>query len=344
MSALGFAKSAVILLLALNLRSAYSQAPVRIMFYNVENLFDTYDDTLTDDNDFLPQGLMRWTRERYTNKINSLYKTIVAAGEWEAPAVVAFCEIENRNVLEDLIYNTYLSKFDYGIIHEESPDRRGIDVCLIYRKKIARVLSYRYWIPAEISRSDFNSRSILYTKILLGTDTIHLIVNHWPSRRGGVLAGENYRLLIASMVREKVDSLFERGQSGVKAVILGDFNSTPDEQAIKSLLTSAGSHETLINLSDPLNEDGLGTYRYMGTWELFDQVIVTAPLLSCSDGLYTEPKFLRIFRPDFLLKKDPKYPGLSPFSTYRGYRYQGGFSDHLPVILDLKVRKSGQPE
>jgi predicted extracellular nuclease len=340
--------SAAIVLLVLNLRAGYSQdmvsKPLRIMFYNVENLFDIYDDSITDDNDFLPQGLMRWNRERYTKKITSLYKTIVAAGEWDAPAVVAFCEIENRNVLEDLVYNTYLSKFDYNIIHEESPDRRGIDVCLIYRKKIARVLSYRYWIPAEILKRDFNSRSILYTKILLGNDTIHLIVNHWPSRRGGVLAGENIRLLISSMVREKVDSLFERGQSGVKAVILGDFNSTPDEQAIKSLLTSGSSHDTLINLSDPLNEQGLGTYRYMGTWELFDQVIVTAPLLSCSYGLYTEPKFLRIFRPEFLLRKDPKYPGLSPFSTYKGYKYQGGFSDHLPVILDLKVRKSGQPE
>ena len=287
---------------------------------------------------------MRWNTTRYIKKINCLYKTIVAAGEWEAPAVVAFCEIENRTVLEDLIYNTYLSKFDYGIVHEESPDRRGIDVCLIYRKKIARVLSYRYWIPAEIKKKDFNSRSILYTKILLGNDTIHLIVNHWPSRRGGVLAGENYRLLIASMVREKVDSLLERSPLGVKVVILGDFNSTPDEQAIKSLLTSTRSHEALINLSDPLFDDGVGTYRYMGTWELFDQVIVTAQLLSCSDGLFTEPKFLRIFRPEFLFNKDPKYPGLSPFSTYRGYKYQGGFSDHLPVILDLKIRKSGLPE
>ena len=323
------------ILLTLNLRSGYSQAPFRIMFYNVENLFDTYDDTLTDDNDFLPQGLMRWNRERYLRKINSIYKTIITAGEWEAPAVVAFCEIENRDVLEDLIYNTYLSKFNYGIVHEESPDRRGIDVCLIYRKEIARVLNYRYWVPAEIKKSDFNSRSVLYTRILMGNDTIHLIVNHWPSRRGGVLAGENYRLTIASMIREKIDSLVERNQSEVKVVILGDFNSTPDEQSIKSLLTSAGSHETLINLSDPLNEEGQGTYRYMGTWELFDQVIVTSQLLSCSEGLYTDPKSLQIFRPGFLLRKDPKYPGLSPYSTYRGYKYQGGFSDHLPILLDL---------
>lgn len=338
-----FAKlSAGIVLLALNLSPGHSQdtisPPLRIMFYNVENLFDVYDDTLTDDNDFLPQGLMRWNRERYIKKINSLYKTIVAAGEWEAPAVVAFCEIENRNVLEDLINNTYLSKFDYGIVHEESPDRRGIDVCLIYRKKIARVLNYRYWIPVEINKKDFNSRSVLYTKILICSDTIHLIVNHWPSRRGGVLAGESYRLQIASMIREKVDSIAEGDHSGARIVILGDFNSTPDEQVIKSLLSSADSAGSMINLSDRLDEDGQGTYRYLGTWELFDQVIVSGRLVSCGEGLYTEPKLLSIFRPDFLLKKDPKYPGFSPFSTYRGYKYQGGFSDHLPVLLDLKVR------
>jgi predicted extracellular nuclease len=331
-----------LLLLTLTFNAGYSQVvisqPVRIMFYNVENFFDTYNDSLTDDNAFLPDGLMRWNLGRYNKKTNSLYKTIVAAGEWDPPAVIVFCEIENRKVLEDLIYGTYLSKFKYSIIHEESPDRRGIDVCLIYRKKVANVICYKYWIPAEIKRKDFNSRSVLYTEFLIGSDTIHIIANHWPSRRGGVLAGENYRLQIASMVREKVDSIVERNPSGARIIILGDFNSTPDDQAIKSLICSEDSCKSMINLSERLDDDGLGTYRYMGTWEMIDQVIVSKKLLTCTEGLYTEPNLLRIFKPDFLLKKDPKYPGFSPFSTYRGYKYQGGFSDHLPVLLDLKVR------
>jgi exonuclease III len=308
------------------------------MFYNVENLFDIYDDSLTADNDFLPGGLMRWNSERYNKKVISLYKTIIAAGEWEPPAVVAFCEIENRKVLEDLIYGTYLTKFNYSIIHEESPDRRGIDVCFIFRKKIANVIYYRYLIPAEIKRKDFNSRSVLYAKLLIGADTIHFFVNHWPSRRGGVLAGESYRLQIASMVREKVDSILEKTSEGARIIILGDFNSTPDDQAIDSLTCSSDSIHSMINLSERLDENGLGTYRYMGSWEMIDQVIVSKILLSCRDGLYTEPNLLRIFKPYFLLKKDPKYPGFSPFSTYRGYKYQGGFSDHLPVLLDLKFR------
>jgi exonuclease III len=332
----------ILLLLTLIFKSGYSQVvsshPIRIMFYNVENFFDIYDDSLTDENEFLPNGLMRWNLTRYNKKTYSLYKTIIASGEWEPPAVIAFCEIENRKVLEDLIYGTYLLKYNYSIIHEESPDRRGIDVCLIYRKEIANVICYRYWIPAEIKRKDFNSRSVLYTKLLIGSETIHLIVNHWPSRRGGVLASENYRLLIASMVREKVDSLVDRNPSGARIIILGDFNSTPDDQAIRSLVFSSDSGKTMINLSERLDDNGLGTYRYMGTWEMIDQVIVSKGLLFCREGLYTGPSLLRIFKPDFLLKKDPKYPGFSPYSTYHGYKYQGGFSDHLPVFLDLKVR------
>ncbi len=331
-----------LLLLAIMFNRGYSQdiraQSVRMMFYNVENLFDIYDDTLKDDGDFLPGGLMRWNFSRYNKKINSLYKTIVAAGEWNPPAVVAFCEVENRNVLEDLIYDTYLSKFNYSIIHEESPDQRGIDVCLIYRKDCANVVEYRSWIPKEIKREDFTSRSILYVKMVIYADTIHLILNHWPSRRGGVLAGENQRFSIASMVREKADSINSRSSGGAKIIISGDFNCTPDDQVIKKLLGHPDHVGFLVNLSQKLADEGLGTYRYMGTWEMIDQVIVSEKLLTCNEGLFMNDNNVTIFKPDFLLRKDPKYPGFTPLSTYRGYRYQGGYSDHLPVLLDLMYR------
>lgn len=308
------------------------------MFYNTENFFDTYDDSLTADNDFLPDGLMRWNLTRYNKKINSLYKTIMAAGEWEPPVIVGFCEIENRKVLEDLIYGTYLSKYNYGIIHEESPDRRGIDVCVIYRKKLADLINYSYWIPSELKNKDFTSRSVLYINMSVGSDTIHLIVNHWPSRRGGVLAGEDSRLQIAKMIREKVDSIFENNLSLPKIIVLGDFNCTPDDMIIKSLIISSDTIKSLINLSGNIKDKYPGTYRYQGRWEMIDQVIVSKRLLETKNGLFSEPGLLKIFSPDYLMKKDIKYPGLSPFSTYNGYRYQGGFSDHLPVILDLKIR------
>ncbi|MCX6327331.1 MAG: endonuclease [Bacteroidia bacterium] len=312
--------------------------PVRVMFYNVENLFDINNDTLKDDDDFLPGGLMRWNFTRYNKKINSLFKTIVAAGEWKPPAVVGFCEVENRKVLEYLVYGTYLSKYNYRIIHEESPDLRGIDVCLIYRKDCADLIDYRYWIPSGIKSEEFTSRSVLYAKFVISEDTVHFIVNHWPSRRGGVLAGEDMRMKIASMVREKADSIIEASPTVAKIIIMGDFNCTPDDKVIKPLINPKGICNSLVNLSERLAGDGIGTYRYMGTWEMIDQVIVSDMLLTSNKGLYTDVNMLSIFKPDFLLKKDPKYPGFTPMSTYRGYKYQGGFSDHLPVLLDLKFR------
>jgi len=318
---------------------------VRVMFYNVENLFDTQNDSLTNDDDFLPRGVMRWNSKRYTKKINSVYKAIIAAGEWNPPDIVGFCEVENRKVLEDLIFSTYLSKHNYGIVHEESPDIRGIDVCLIYRKDFVSILDYQYWIPEGINKI-YSSRSVLYVGCKVAGDTIHLIVNHWPSRRGGVLAGERLRAGICRMIRMKADSITLCGSTDPKFIIMGDFNCTPEDNVMQSLVNSSLSKTSdrsalLVNLTGLYSASGTGTYRYMGTWEMIDQIIVSKSLLNGRSGLYTRPDLFRIFNPGFLLKKDPVYPGLSPYSTYRGYRYQGGYSDHLPVILDFYA---GQPD
>jgi hypothetical protein len=312
--------------------------PVRLMFYNVENLFDVRNDSLRNDDDFLPGGAMKWNYTRYRNKINSLYKTIVAAGRWSPPEIVAFCEVENRQVLNDLVYGTYLCKYDYKIVHEDSPDQRGIDVCLIYRADSLTLIDFRYWIPSGIKREEFITRSVLCARFTFFSDTLHLIVNHWPSRRGGVLAGEDLRSKISNMLKEKADSISRRSSSGSKIIIAGDFNCNPDDHEIRTLVRNRDSECFLKDLSESLAEKGQGTYRYMGTWEMIDQVIVSGSLLSSRKGLFTSQEMLRIFKPDFLMKKDQKYPGFSPFSTYRGYRYQGGFSDHLPVLLDLGFR------
>jgi endonuclease/exonuclease/phosphatase family metal-dependent hydrolase len=171
-----------------------------------------------------------------------------------------------------------------------------------------------------------------------------MIVNHWPSRKGGVLAGEDLRLQIASMIKAKTDSISGQSAEGEGIIMLGDFNCTPGDQEMKMLVSHNADNNTLINLSVKKAEEGLGTYRYMGAWEMIDQVLVSEKLLSGKKGLYTHNDLVTIFKPDFLIVKDPKYPGSSPFSTYRGYRYQGGFSDHLPVIVDLRLRSQAQPE
>jgi hypothetical protein len=319
----------ILFLFISDLFSQVAEPAERIMFWNAENVFDTADDPATNDDDFTPTGVMRWNTSRYKKKIQSIYKTIMAAGEWAPPSVIAFCEIENRKVLEDLIYNTYLSKYDYSIIHEDSPDRRGIDVCMIFRKDAFRVDRHEYWSPRVIAGTEFTSRNVMCARLISGLDTIHLVVNHWPSRRGGVLSTEDLRIRVAAMVKAKTDSIVAVFAGRAKIIITGDFNCTPGDKEI-NLLTGDGM---FTNLSSPDMPGGPGTYRYMGTWEMIDQLIVTANMPDAVTGFRSlNPK---VFKPEFLLMNDPRYPGPSPFSTYRGYRYQGGFSDHLPVLIDL---------
>jgi len=322
---------------------AEDRSSIRFVFYNVENFFDTHDDTLKDDDDFLPEGVMRWNYKRYREKINSIYKVITAAGEWDSPAIAGFCEVEKRSVLQDLTMNTYLQKYNYGLIHEESADPRGIDVCLIYRKDVVTLLAYRYLKPGRLAEEEFRTRSVLYSKWLISGDTIHLFLNHWPSRRGGVLAGESLRTDISKMVKERTDSISGKVSHEAKIIVAGDFNCTPDDNEISILTgrsekTASVTATPMYNLSEPSANKGLGTYRYMGTWEMIDQVIVSGRLMNAGNGFYTNETLFKVFNPDFLLRRDPAYPGFMPFSTYRGYRYQGGFSDHLPVIIELRKR------
>lgn len=319
--------------------SAQVPQSLRIMFYNVENAFDIYDDKNIEDEEYLPGGTRRWNYSRYNKKINDIYKTIVSSRQWNPPEIVAFCEIENRQVLEDLIFGTYLSKFKYSIVHADSPDRRGIDVCLIYRSDIIGIPEFRYWIP-KTPGVQYTSRSILYSKVITNSDTIHLIVNHWPSRRGGVLAGEETRLIIARMIIEKSDSINNIHKGKAKILIMGDFNSTPEDHAIKEMTQSG----LLVNLSENILHEHPGSYRYQGTWEMIDQVIASEYLINSEKGYYTDDRSVMVYTPDFLLIKDPSYPGQMPFSTYRGYRYQGGISDHLPILTDLFLRSPVQKE
>lgn len=311
---------------------------IRLMFYNVENLFDVINDTTKNDDDFLPGGVLRWNQTRYNRKINSIFKTIIAAGEWSPPAIISLCEVENRKVLEDLVSGTNLVKFNYGIIHEESPDPRGIDVSILYRRDFIDVITFKYWIPTNTDKKAFTSRSILYLKCRCEDDTLHIIVNHWPSKRGGVLASDDIRVKVALMVKEKTDSILKAGSGKAKLVIGGDFNCTPDDQIISNMIKLSGSNGYLVNLTDKLALKGYGTYRYQGTWEMIDQIFVSDWLINTRNGLYTNSEMINIFKPDFLLRKDPKYPGVTPFATYSGYKYIGGFSDHLPLIVNLAVR------
>jgi hypothetical protein len=339
--------SGILVLLILLCAETFSQeafnSPVTIMFYNTGNFFHPSDDPLTDDDEFTPDGVMRWTESRYRKKISAVYRAIVAAGGWSPPSVVAFCEVESRKVLDDLIYDTYLSKYNYSVIHRDSPDRRGIDVCLIYRKDILDVLSYSWHYLKDTAAVDYPTREILYARFKTGDDTLHVIVNHWPSRRGGVLAAAGLRDDIMKTVRVLADSISCAHRGRAKIIITGDFNAVAGDRVMQDLVKGVGLggvdySPRLVNLSDGTTQDVAGTYRYRGLWETIDQFIVSGWILECESGLAADSDSFTVVSQDFLLEKDPLYPGVSPFATYRGYSYQGGYSDHLPVMLEMTVR------
>ena len=313
----------------------------RIMFYNVENFFDIYNDSLTQDDEFLPEGDKHWNYNRFTDKLNKIYKVIIAVGGNEAPEIIGLCEIENRHVLNKLIYNTPLSKYEYEIVHQDSPDNRGIDVALLLRKDKLSLLKKGFFNITFAWDSLKKTRDILYIKGLTpGEDTLHIFVNHWPSRYKGQLETESFRIYVASVLRNKIDSIFNINKES-NIIITGDFNDEPQNKSIKEILSAETNFDTIIsnklyNLSSNLsNSTKSGSLKYKFAWEMFDQFIVSGSLLD-SDKISTTLNDIHIFNPDFLLEEDNIYSGYRPYRTYRGYKYTGGFSDHLPIFLDLK--------
>ena len=306
---------------------------IRVVFYNVENLFDTFDDPAINDDEFTPDGEKRWSYYRYKEKLNNIAKTIIAVGGWEPPAVVGLCEVENFQVLLDLITKTPLEKFGYQIIHENSTDRRGIDNALLYRpEKLDKVSHQFIRVTAD---SNLFTRDILHAQFAFLTDTIHFFVNHWPSRFGGKEFSEGKRILVAHTLRSNIDSLVTIN-SNVKILIMGDFNDEPGDNSLAKILKALPSpnefrHDQLYNLSYADYRSGKGTLVYKEidyTWFLFDQMIASGALLE-GNGLLTLGLKNHIFMTSWLLKND------KPSRTYQGPIYRGGFSDHLPIFIDL---------
>jgi hypothetical protein len=309
-------------------------------FYNLENFFDVFTDSLSDYNEFTPQGDQHWDYNRFQTKRNNTFKTILAMGEGEPPALMGFCEVENDVVLRELIYKTPLKNFDYQYINYPSPDRRGIDVALIYRKQILTLLDSR---PIRINDPEdptFKTRDILYACFLTGTDTIHFFINHWPSRYSGTLATFEKRVLVAGVLKHQTDSILVQNPHS-KVIIMGDFNDCAEDFSMReSLMALPIGSETcdncLINLFCRDSELGFeGTLKHEQLWQIFDQIIVSGYMLSDTNGIHYQQGSARIFSPQFLLTQDEKYSGLKTYRTYLGPKYIGGYSDHLPVYIDL---------
>ena len=307
-----------------------------LMFYNVENLFDTVNDSLVQDDEFSQAGLRNWNRYRLKDKLNKIAKIVMTANGFELPSIVGLCEVENRKVLEQLLAQTPLSHSSYRIIHKDSPDERGIDVALLYRSDQLDPIFYQYHALRDEKGELIQTREILEASFQMGDDTLHVFVNHWPSRYRGQAETEADRMLAATLLKGVVSSVFEQ-EGKAKIAILGDFNDQPDNASICNGLNAVDKDRPqvpceLVNLAAGWKSSG--TLKHRQSWQIFDQLIVSDFLLE-GDGVFCTPVDAQIVKLPILFEDDPIWGGKRLFRTYRGYQYTGGFSDHLPVILKL---------
>lgn len=311
-------------------KSSYTQ--LEFMFYNVENLFDYENDSLTNDDEFTANGIRNWNKYRLDDKIKKLSRAILATNDWKPPALVGLCEIENRKVLDLLIKRSLLKNYNYDIIHKDSKDIRGIDVAIIYDTTRLRPGFIKYY---TINLSGRPSRDILYTKFIYRKDSVHVLVNHWPSRYSGTLQSESSRLIASKKLKSICDSIF-RTNKMAKLIIMGDFNDNPTNKSIKNLCKNSDTigENYLINLMQGVR---YGTYKFHGIWSIFDQFIISSILV---DSLGSDFEInSSVSQAKFLYEKDEKYLGLKPFRTFIGFKYHVGYSDHLPILLKLRSLK-----
>lgn len=308
----------------------------RLMFYNVENYYDPFDDSLTNDDEFLPKGIRHWTYSRFLKKRNNIYKTILAVGGWEPPAIIGLCEIENRFVLKQLLYETPFAHFEYRIVQEESPDHRGIDVALLFNPKVFQVLFHQAIAINFPDAPTSKTRDILYVKgLVFGEDTLHIFVNHWPSRYGGELSSEPRRIFVAQQLAKHIDTIREKNKDA-SIVVMGDFNDYPFNKSVMVDLNAGKNSDSnrLINLMPDYKNYSLGTHKFEGEWGVLDQIMVSSALFLQDKAIFVDGE-AQIFDADFLLQEDTKFLGKMPFRTFWGMKYRGGFSDHLPVFVDF---------
>ena len=347
-------KKYVLLLLLLSVFTlSEAQETVRVAFWNMENFFDPFVDSTKSYNAFTEEGMQHWTKSRFYTKRNNMYKAILAMSENQPIGIIGMCEVENEYVLSALFDQTPLKKHNYRFVHYEGPDKRGIDPAIVYSLdhfQLVESAVFPYYNPEDTA---YHSRDILYAKFIakdgpstgsgaLVSDTFHVFVNHWPSRYSGELETVGSRSCSAAILRSKVDSICAAMPEGYQAkiIMMGDLNDCPTDPSVYDVLRARHPSEweegCLYNLFG--KNDGLGfegTLKHQTDWQTFDQIIVTEGLMGSGEGLHYQEGSARIFHADFMLEDDETYHGKKLFRTYIGPRYFGGFSDHLPVYIDL---------
>lgn len=308
-------------------------------FYNLENLFDTINQPDVNDEEFTPNGANQYTPERYMFKLGRLSEVISQIGRDIDPKgimLLGVSEVENRSVLEDLVKTERLRPMNLGIVHFDGPDRRGVDVGMLYRQdlfKVTSARSVRLHMPEDTA---FRTRDQLVVTGEFDGETISIVVNHWPSRSGGEERSAPKRNAAADLTRHIVDSLYSLNPKA-KIIVMGDLNDDPVNVSVTEHFGAVGKKNKLekngmFNPMWQLYKDGVGSLAYRDTWNLFDQIMVSEPLVNNKDGY----RFLRahVFNKPFLLQKEGSFKGY-PWRTYVGKDFKGGYSDHLPTYIIL---------
>ena len=313
-----------------------------VAFYNVENLFDTIDDPEVYDEDFTPDGKNRYRSKDYRRKIirlAELLPKITSGISRTGPHLLGLAEVENRRVLEDLISMPGLDTLSYDIVHVDSPDRRGIDVALLYRKDFFFPISHR---AAEIRLWDESgqriyTRDVLWVHGIMDGEELHLLVNHWPSRRGGRARSAPKRMR-AALVNLGIVSEIQSRHEHAKILIMGDFNDDPTDQSLTEGLNGRSYANlepgSFYNPMIRMHERGWNTLVYRDRTNLFDQILLSYSMIHPEEENGFRLRRASIYNPEELIRREGKYRGY-PLRSFENGKYSDGYSDHYPVYVEL---------
>lgn len=301
--------------------NVHSAEPLRVVSYNVENLFHPKHDSIavdsvwveTDDWEWTPDGERRWSYTRYYNKLHHIAKVLTHIGQWEGVDIIGLCEIENAQVVRQL--GNTIRRNEYDLVHYESPDRRGIDVALLYRKSRIDTISTS---ALRVDLGEQTTRDILYACLCVDRrDTLHCLVCHMPSQRGGAAESQWKRDAAKRVLQQTVDSILRRNPEA-KIVVMGDMNCAPSQDI-------GGLNNRMMYFANR----GMGTHKWQGQWTCLDQFYTSAVLDTVSE--------VRIYDAEMIMEEDKKFLGLKPMRTFVGFRYQNGYSDHLPIVMEIHL-------
>lgn len=323
--------------------SAFAQSenllhPGRVVFYNVENLFDTVKDPESNDKAWLPGSARQWNTEKYQSKLKHISEALGAMFDSIQPIAIGLAEVENKQVVEDLIAQPALKKYNLAVVHHDSPGPQGLDVAFVYNQDVLEDVFDAFLKVTFPFDTNEGVRDIVYFKGFMTEEfPVYFFINQWPSNQEEKADAEKKRMTVAGQLRAKIENIY-LGEPAARIVIMGDFNDNPDSKSVTYL--SAGKNkypqqEDLVNLMRLIQLRGEFTAKTKGRSELHDQIIVSKNLMTSENPYYVCGSAAHIFKRDWLLAKDANNGGWAPAATYSGNNWMGGYSNHLPVYIDI---------